>query len=79
MPSKQATELAEVYLKKVRGNYELTHCQKLDILIRLIDDAVEPLVEILEDAHEALGDYKYNGFNIRCEKIIAEWATGEGK
>lgn len=36
-PSQEAMKLAKVYLKKVRGNFELTHCQKLDILAHLID------------------------------------------
>lgn len=74
--SKAAVELAKSYLKAVKGK-DLTHCQKLNILRRLIDDAAGPLVEILNEAHEALGDYRYHGFNIRIEVLLAEWAKKE--
>ena len=75
MPSKRAMELEQKISEYVGDGASVLDPAHIQ---RLINDAAGPLVEILEEAHDALGDYRYNGFNIRIEKLLAEWAVGEG-
>lgn len=78
MASKAVKELAEEIHKFIFIGTYIETPHHLQVIARLIQEKVGPLVEILNEAHEALGDYRYHGFNIRIEVLIAEWAE-DGK